>query len=98
MAKRVYICTGSDCKRRNRVRKDIKAQLLAAGIKKLETVRCQKICKGPVFGLKIDGDYEWFRRVDVDDAPALIDLARGGRGNSRLRGKRVKKRSGKLRD
>jgi hypothetical protein len=27
-------------------------------------VQCQKICKGPVMGLEVDGQLEWFAKLD----------------------------------
>ena len=30
----------------------------------VRTVRCQKVCEGPVAGLRLDGRMEWFERMD----------------------------------
>ena len=30
----------------------------------VRTVRCQKVCEGPVAGLRVDGRMEWFEKMD----------------------------------
>jgi hypothetical protein len=30
----------------------------------VKTVRCQKVCDGPVAGLRVDGRMEWFEKMD----------------------------------
>jgi hypothetical protein len=51
--------------------------LHAHGDHSLELVRCQKICKGPVVGVAVDGRMEWFQRLDgVRSIAALLRLAR----------------------
>ena len=43
----------------------------------LRLVRCQKICRGPVVGVAVDGRMEWFQRVDgVKPLAALLRLTR----------------------
>jgi hypothetical protein len=43
----------------------------------VELVRCQKICKGPVVGVVVDGRMEWFQRVDgVRPLAALLRLVK----------------------
>lgn len=39
----------------------------------IKTVRCQKVCEGPVAGLKVDGRMEWFE--EMDGKPQLKALA-----------------------
>ena len=55
----VYLCTGKDC-RRSSGHEELAGSL--AGDLVVE-VRCQKICKGPVAGLEVDGRLEWFRSL-----------------------------------
>jgi hypothetical protein len=44
---------------------------------RLELVRCQKICKGPVVGVVVNDRMEWFQRVDgVKPIAALLRLTR----------------------
>ena len=38
--------------------------LASSGGVKVKKLGCQKICKGPVAGLKVRGRVEWFARVD----------------------------------
>ena len=98
------VCTGGDCRE---ARKALAAlQDAVHGRCALEEVGCQKICDGPVCGLELDGELEWFAAVDSDRArEALIealDRARSGAlgadavGHS-LWKRRVKKRRGRLR-
>jgi hypothetical protein len=60
-------------------------------------VRCQKICKGPVAGIEIDGRMEWFERVGTPKA--MVGLRRVIKGKSTLarslRHRRLKKLSGR---
>jgi hypothetical protein len=60
-------------------------------------VRCQKICKGPVAGIEINGRMEWFERVGT--AKAMVALRRVINGKTKLRrslhNRRLKKRSGR---
>lgn len=30
----------------------------------VKTVRCQKVCEGPVCGIRVDGRMEWFEKMD----------------------------------
>jgi hypothetical protein len=99
MAKKIYMCCGSDCKKRSKVRKEIRSRLVSAGLKKkIKKVGCQKICKGPVFGVEVDGRLEWFCRLEAGDSEQLAAAARGRAVGQELWNKRVKKRAGKLRD
>jgi hypothetical protein len=67
----------------------------------VESVRCQKICHGPVAGLVVDGRMEWFERVDgVKQIAALVRMTRRepqDRIPKPLRRRRVKGRAGKVR-
>jgi len=65
----------------------------------LEVVRCQKICRGPVVGLVVDGRMEWFERVrGVKPLAALLRVARKKHPSTvpkPLRKLHVAKRSGR---
>ena len=41
----------------------------------MKKLGCQKICKGPVTGLKVRGRMEWFARIDK--AKPMVALSRG---------------------
>jgi len=66
---------------------------------RVQSVGCQKVCKGPVVGLEVDGRMEWFQRVNRPKAMvALARLAqRGGTGKvaKPLAKRWVPKRSGR---
>ena len=88
----VLLCRGRDCRK-------------AKGYDKLcrlfgdaRTVGCQKICKGPIIGLEIDGKPEWFSRIRSSARrQALKAVLSSGRVRKGLKKLRKKKRSGKLR-
>jgi hypothetical protein len=65
----------------------------------VETVGCQKVCKGAVVGVEVHGRMEWFQRVNRPKAMvALARLAqRGGKGKlaKPLAQRCVPKRSGR---
>jgi len=64
----------------------------------VERVRCQKVCKGPVVGVAIDGVWQWFRRMDSRKAlQALAELVEEGTIAKPLQHRRDRKRAGKRR-
>jgi len=93
---KLYVCNGKHCKKK---RGGIEA-VLGAADQKVERVdvRCQKICSGPVCGLKMDGRIEWFKEVDSPKSlTALQTLVESGKLKKPLRRRHVPKRSGELR-
>lgn len=56
--KKVFVC--KKCKNA-----DCLLRVLKKSEAKVVRVGCQKICAGPVVGLKVAGRMEWFRRVDT---------------------------------
>ncbi|CAN5786671.1 hypothetical protein BH24ACT3_BH24ACT3_14440 [soil metagenome] len=60
-------------------------------------MRCQKICKGPVVGVRLDGRQEWFARVDKAKVRRRLrqTVAEGRPLSGGLRDRRSRKRSGK---
>jgi DNA helicase TIP49 (TBP-interacting protein) len=64
---------------------------------RVDEVRCQKICEGPVAGVEIDGRMEWFERVSTPKA--MVGLRRVVNGKTKLtrslQKRRVKKHSGR---
>ena len=51
-----WICTGKDCRKATSPLKKLRAAL---SDHRVEEVRCQKICKGPVVGVRIKGEVQW---------------------------------------
>ena len=92
---RILVCNGSDCRKTKPSFKKIEGLLEDVG--RPVAVRCQKICSGPVIGLKHKDQWTWFKKLKEKDVLALIEVVEEARIPKRLRGKRVKKRSGKLR-
>lgn len=95
---RVLVCVGSDCRKADGHRA-LRAGLDGADGADVGTVGCQKICKGPVAGLEVEGRLEWFKRLrGAKSQRALLRLVgRGGPVPRRLGQRRVAKRSGRLR-
>ena len=92
----VYVCRGSDCREEKRALEKLLGAL--DGLAKVERVRCQKICDGPVAGTEIDGTLEWFEELDSRKLrDALRELLEKGKPPKRLQKRRVSKRRGKLR-
>ncbi|MEM1023049.1 MAG: hypothetical protein AAGD10_09795 [Myxococcota bacterium] len=93
---KVYVCTGKHCRKKSEC---IEAVLRAAGPKTHPvSVKCQKICKGPVVGVKLGGQVEWFKEVDSPKSlHALARMVSKGVLVKPLEKRRVPKRSGALR-
>lgn len=96
MAKRpkVFVCCGKRCvdhpKRRNELESALK------GLAKVERSGCVKICHGPVAGLEIDGQFEWFRGLHSKKAiKQFAKLVKKGKVGKSLEKRRVAKRAGK---
>jgi (2Fe-2S) ferredoxin len=91
----VAVCHGKDCRKRKKRFEALRARLAGQQVR---PVKCQDICKGPVVGVEVDGRWEWFKRVDTDQAiEAVLKLLERGEIPKRLKEHRVKKRRGKLR-
>ena len=98
MGRAVYICTGSSCRKKKSAYKKLCAALKEQEDIELKEVRCQKICSGPVVGLRITGKWEWFSKVRRSrDYTAIIDSLTRGKITKKLAERREKKRSGKHR-
>lgn len=92
---RIYVCRGGDCRKAKRGR--LQRALDDLGVE-VTTVKCQRLCDGPVVGCDVDGRLEWFERVRGRTAVAAFAvLVRTGQVPHPLRKRRSKKRSGRLR-
>lgn len=93
---KVRICQGKSCRKRRAEVATLRQRL--EGRARLEEVDCQKICEGPVVGLKVDGTLEWFESMDSPKSvDALVVLLETGQLDRPLAKRRVDKRSGRLR-
>ncbi len=90
----VYVCRGPDCRKHTGTRKIIE-MLDSAGVG-WTPVRCQKICKAPVVGIRFDAPVVWHARVRGRDARAKLARALEAGKLKKLKSLRVKKRSGKI--
>ena len=91
----VYICTGSDCRKRS---KELRA--ITQGLEGVElcAVKCQKICKGPVVGVEVQGRMEWFSKLkEFKVQEQLRHFIQTGELKKRLRARMSRSRSGKFR-
>jgi len=88
---KVFVC--KKCKRHQCVE-----DALVKAEAKTILVGCQKICSGPVAGLCVDGQMEWFDRLDTGKRLAGLRLLANhptARPVKALRRRRVSKRSGR---
>ena len=94
----VHVCVGSDCRKdRPGAHRKLRARLAAAAVP-VTPVKCQKICKGPVVGVRVDGTLHWVRKVAGSQLREdLVWLLDKGRWSKALRTRCVRKRLGKLR-
>jgi hypothetical protein len=98
MAKKtkLYVCYGSDCVEPRGALRRLEAAL--EGVAAIKPVKCQKICRGPVVGLEVDGTLEWFREVNTDKSRRrLVTLIETGQLKKALAKRKVRGRSGKKR-
>jgi hypothetical protein len=96
-ATRIYVCKGKDCCAQSGARRNLLNALRQARFE-IHAVKCQKICKGPVAGLKVDGEVHWFGRLNKSKAQAdFVTLALKGKASDRIKKRHSKKRDGKLR-
>jgi len=94
--KYIYICNESDCAKDKKKLRNLKKTVSAEA--KIKTVKCQKICEGPVAGTLIDGNVVWFERITTaKHREALLRLLQTGKVNKLLKKHECKKRSGKIR-
>lgn len=88
--RRVWVCRkcrNADC---------LAAFLRGTGTARVVMVGCQKICKGPVAGTKVEGRMEWFARVDRAKPMVALErtLRRKAKPAGSLEGRRVARKSG----
>ncbi len=98
MAKPVLLlCRGSRCRKRLEKSPNVEKALASLPVR-LTRVGCQKVCRGPVVGYAIGGEWQWFERVDSKKAlRALADLVADDTLPGPLRKRRHAKRAGRLR-
>ena len=93
----VYLCLGKDCRKHKKALRALADAL--SGRAHVVEVGCQKICDGPVCGLRIGGELVWLEEVDSSKRRAALLQSLGAEQlPAALKKRRVKKRQGKLRD
>ena len=93
----VFLCTGSDCIKNKKRFKTLKQTISSEA--NVQTVKCQKICDGPVAGVSVDGTLQWFEELDSRKrTDAFLSVVRTGEVPAKLKKRCVAKRKGKLRD
>ena len=94
---RILVCNGSRCRRALARDPGLLEQLERLDVR-VTRVGCQKVCEGPVVGIAIDDDWEWFGRVASPKAlRALAALIEEGTLAKPLRKRQAHERSGKRR-
>jgi hypothetical protein len=92
-----FVCVGKDCRKANG-HEDLRAALEQHA--NVQLVRCQKVCKGPVAGVQVDGHLEWFGRLRKGKhrkAMAKLVRSRARRIPEELAARRDRKRRDLLR-
>ena len=96
MTKKVLLCTGKSCRKRKAALRRV-VGAIPKGIV-LKEVKCQSICAGPVVALKVDGRWEWYKKLRKGrHVDALHRSLVDGKIDDVLAARWVKKRSGKRR-
>ena len=91
----IYVCKGKGC-RKSEYTRSLEGCLNDHG--NVIQVKCQKICKGPVVGLEVNGAIEWFKKLRSQKAQdQLVELLLRGRLAGNLSERIAKKRRGKIR-
>lgn len=94
---RVYLCKGSSCRKKRKAVRRLSSAL--EGVARVEPVKCQKICDGPVAGVVVDGTLQWFEELTSRKrADAFLSAVRTGEVPAKLKKRCAAKRRGKLRD
>ena len=92
----VYVCRGKDCRKKSKKLACLESTISEHG--EVIPVACQKICKGPVAGLELNGRLEWFSKLDEKSArKGFAHLLSEGQLKEKLKDRIAKKRRGKFR-
>jgi hypothetical protein len=92
----LFVCQGKDCRKKADRLCALKDSLQGQG--EIISVQCQKICKGPVAGLEINGQIEWFSKLNDEKSLRQLGLLlQSGELKKRLKGRISLKRSSKIR-
>ena len=95
--RQLLLCRGGSCRKSLRKKKGLKDELALLPVD-VSRVGCQKICKGPVVGVEVDGQLEWFERMGSKKAVReLCELVRKDEIPKPLRKRHHPERSGKTR-
>lgn len=93
----LLLCSGSHC--RKALREDDRLERVVSRLP-VEVIRvgCQKVCRGPVIGISVGGEWQWFERMSSKKAlRALADLVERDALAKPLAKRRDAKRAGKRR-
>jgi hypothetical protein len=93
----VYACQGKKC-RRACAHEGLVRSLRKVG--EVRLVSCQKICEGSVIGVALEGQMEWFSRVDSPkvcvQAKRMVEAGRRKKLDKAMKKRRVKAFSGRF--
>ncbi len=98
MAKpKLLLCRGSHCRKRLAHAPMVEKAIAALPVE-VTRVGCQKVCRGPVVGVAVAGEWQWFERMDSKKAlRALAELVAADALSKPLRKRRDAKRAGRVR-
>jgi hypothetical protein len=90
----ILICTGRHCRTFDRKRARLESALAGRAVE-IEYVGCQKVCRGPVVGVLLQDEWQWFARMGSEKTvAALTELVDNGRLRDTLRKRRDRRRAG----
>jgi hypothetical protein len=99
----LLLCSGGHCRKALRKRGDVHEALENLPVE-ITRVGCQKICRGPVVGVQIHDEWQWFERMSSKKAlqalATFVADSEHGEGTEMgkpLRKRRNHKRTGRLR-
>jgi hypothetical protein len=93
---KVLVCGGRHCSKEGKARQALIEVLQP--VADIEEVGCQKICQGPVAGLEVGGQLEWYCELDRGKRRRrLVELVETGEVPKKLLRRWVEKRSGQKR-
>lgn len=95
--RKLLVCRGSHCRKRLAKHPSVSKAIDELPVE-VGRVGCQKVCRGPVVGFEVEGEWQWFERIDSKKAlRALSELVVDETLSKPLRKRRQPKRAGRIR-
>ncbi len=93
----LLVCNGTHCRKKSATSDRLRSLIARLDVE-VTRVGCQKVCDGPVVGALIDGEWQWFERMNSKKAlRALADFVNDERLGTPLAKRINRARAGKRR-